>query len=587
MEDSAKRLYVKNYDEWKPYCERKCFSDRPLDVKTVEGGIVLPTLLVPAGSRPGQTADKYLGGVCDGNFRFVAGLLRDAPEHPGTMSVTESYHVDEGELEHMDETVIFGGVILGHFGHFMLEGMSRFWYFLQRKDLRLKIAFTTAIWNRRAWFDDFFEALGIDGDRLIYVERPTRFASVIVPDESVHSWGGFFTKEYLIPYEAIKQNVCSRGGSGSSKVYLSRRSYDNGLVSCCNEEYFEEFFKSKGYFVFEPEKYTFAEQINVVARADEIACTMGTLAHFALFAKRGVKLTLLVRTHDSVIVPQCLVNEAAGADWRMVDVSMNFLYGQRDLGVLLMGATTYWKKFVADMFGDVCGDDTLADGRVVRNYISRWCEWAAKEKNLDILDEKDFVSLLARFYEEFTGKDFPSGLPSRSPSRACAEEEIASLMWDASEAENHIKALESLTKGRPLIAYDAHIMGKGWLPVCYEGQEAGKDGEAIDAIRVRLIPAADEPIFCYEVYAPDVGWMPERRDGEAAGAGKKGRPIFGITIQIEGALSEKYDVSYRIFNAVNGWSPEVRGGKGISSDDAPVTALSMRLIEVGRDDVLE
>lgn len=55
----------------------------------------------------------------------------------------DSYSVDRKELVELDEDVIYGGSLIGHFGHFMAECWDRLWYLLQHPELQSKILFIT------------------------------------------------------------------------------------------------------------------------------------------------------------------------------------------------------------------------------------------------------------------------------------------------------------------------------------------------------------------------------------------------------------------------------------------------------------
>lgn len=69
-----KRFYVRDMDDWKKTLSLGKFSDKELDIKVVERGIVLPV-------RPiSSITPKYEGGVCDSNFNFVAGFNKTDPE---------------------------------------------------------------------------------------------------------------------------------------------------------------------------------------------------------------------------------------------------------------------------------------------------------------------------------------------------------------------------------------------------------------------------------------------------------------------------------------------------------------------------
>lgn len=65
--DSSERLYVQNFDGWKAALSKKRFSDKELEVKVIERGIVLPALIMDG---------AWKGGVCDNDFNFVAGYSR-------------------------------------------------------------------------------------------------------------------------------------------------------------------------------------------------------------------------------------------------------------------------------------------------------------------------------------------------------------------------------------------------------------------------------------------------------------------------------------------------------------------------------
>jgi len=119
--DLNRRFYFNNREDWESAVRKDRFSDRNLKVEVVENGIVLP-------SRP-KTPRGFEGGICDKNFNFVAGYARDC-KGVGDFwgSLIGSYSVDKEELTYLDEDVIFGGALMPHFGHFMMESLGRLWY---------------------------------------------------------------------------------------------------------------------------------------------------------------------------------------------------------------------------------------------------------------------------------------------------------------------------------------------------------------------------------------------------------------------------------------------------------------------------
>ena len=71
-ENFTKRFYVENVEAWEKTLSQKRLSDRKLEVKVIEHGIILPARNIP-------NTEKYEGGVCDNDFNFIAGFTRRDP----------------------------------------------------------------------------------------------------------------------------------------------------------------------------------------------------------------------------------------------------------------------------------------------------------------------------------------------------------------------------------------------------------------------------------------------------------------------------------------------------------------------------
>ena len=238
-EDSTKRLYVENVDAWKNQLSKKRFQDRKLEVKVVEQGIVLPARRLPV------PALEYEGGVCDKDFNFIAGDRVKDINKSSWACMRSSYTVDRKELIQLDEDVIFGGVLMGHFGHFISQCLNRLWFVTQSTALsdngrgRDKILFLATLFGGyKPYFDEFFRLMGIEKERIIYVDKPMQFRSVTVPEQSQYS-SESFTKEFLAPYLAIKSRVAP---GEKKKIYLTRREFEDikpypgkGMIHCFNE----------------------------------------------------------------------------------------------------------------------------------------------------------------------------------------------------------------------------------------------------------------------------------------------------------------------------------------------------------------
>lgn len=554
--DLRKRLYVKNYAAWEDCCRRGCFSSAPLKVQVVPHGVVLPTREIPDPC----IEPVYEGGVLDRAGNFVAGTIRISRENPGYLAVVRGYRVETEELAESQETVIYGGMASYHFGHFLVESMARLWYLLNEKGTQKKIVFIT---NGKPgdWFRNFMELLGINWERVIIIRQPMRFASVIVPEESVHSWGHFFTDEYRQIYARLREQAKP---SRHKKLYLTHRAF-KGQIKCCNEKYFEDYFAAKGFLVVSPEKYSLPEQIALLKGADEVACMVSTLSHLILFAKPHTKLIMLTRTSHEVLVAQCLVNEAAQADWYIIDASQNFLYGERNHGAILLGTTPYWKKFVLDHYGEQEKKDTLPQEAF--GYMQEWCRYFGKGDNLKRLDAQDFVCLFRQMYEVVLGKPCPAGLLKKSPKDEYLEEQGHRL----GSLQNYNEVLHELAGKPVLVAYEI-TTDKYKSLRCYSGQVCGTGDAAIKDIRIYF---TDEKVSCtYRLYLQGQGWTEPRKSGEDAEA--LGRHVYGLSVALAPEWKKIYDLSFRLHNR-EGWSPMLPGGASAAQDASPLDAIQLML----------
>ena len=553
--DLRKRLYVKNYEDWAACAQWKCFSSEELKVQEVPGGLILPVRRIPDPCM----APKYEGGVMDAQGQFVAGSIRVTKRYPGYIAVVRGYEVKEEVIQSSSEEVIFGGVVLDHFGHFLVESMSRLWYVLENRGQGKKIVFIS---NGKPgqWMDRFLELLGIEKERYSILRSPVRFASVTVPEESVHSWGHFYTKEYLQIYARLRDRV---EPSAHKKLYLTHSAY--GGIVCCNEKYFENYFAAKGFLVVSPEKYSLQEQIAFLKGADEVACMVSTLSHLVLFAKPRTKLIMLTRTNDEVLVAQCLVNEAAQADWYLIDTSQNFLYGDRTNGVILLGTTPYWRQFVREHYGEDVVEETLPQEAFA--YMQEWCKYFGKGDNLRRLDEEDFVSLFRQMYEVVLGKECPAGMLEKSPK----EEHIEELEYKLGSETNYNVALNDLVGKPVLVVYEITTDRYRTLRF-YNGQVCGDGTAPIRDIRISF---TDDRAACtYKLYTKEQGWSPQRKSGEEAEA--PGGQIYGLSIELVPSCTQEFELSFRL-HIRDGWSPWLGSGQSASQEDSPLDAIQLVL----------
>ena len=389
------RLYVPDPDYWLKFCTKKYLSKRPLKVKTVDNGIILPV-------RPKESGKLYncRGGVCDPDFKFIAGY-DNYGKSKGFIHIDEAYTVERNEPVQSNEEVIFGGALIYHFGHFMIECTSRLWYLVQNPSPDKKIIFLPmGQWTFKPWVYEFLELFGLPEDRIVILDKPMQFKSVTVPDQAVFIITRY-SKEFLMPFKQMLSNV--QPTEGVRKIFLSRSKELSSARSIYNQEYFEEFYRAHGYEIVYPEKLSIAEQISLVSGADEIVTFLGTLSHWVIYCRPSTKLIILAAVCNgsayATLARQSLINEASAADWFFVNVDRNFLLSAHTSGPIITGVTEEWRRYVKDHFGETIDDETIPTG-LISEYIRRWCKFFTDDESRHIDSIKKIYNRMTELEEE-------------------------------------------------------------------------------------------------------------------------------------------------------------------------------------------
>ena len=527
----TKRLYVENVEDWEKHLFKERVFDAKLEVDVIERGVVLPSRVVGFGI--------YTGGVCDENLNFVAGYWRKkgGGSKRTFNCLEESYDVDRKDIVQIDEDVIFGGLLAEHFGHFLTECLCRLWYVLQNPESNSKIIFVTTLKNgkHRSFTDDFLKLMGIDAERIIYVDKPMQFRSITVPEQAQYDFN-CLTKEFLYPYLVMQSRV--KPGN-LKKIYLTRTGFEfrkHGNVHCFNEKYFEDFFKARGFEIVSPEKLKIEEQISLIMGADEIAANLGTLTHFAIFCKPDAKFIMINRTNKYISATQAAINTTLELNYYIVDGSKNFMFADRSHGVCLFGSNKYWKAFVADYFGEEINEDDD------KEYL---------EEALD-----DYIDF---WYEKYSN----------------SKEKV---LYSLKEMCRRIVEIETPPRkvNRPLLSYQTHAAFKGWNSWSDENSISNdiNKKQSLQAVRINF-PLCD---VYYSVYwNEEEGWSEEFSKGHTAGTTGKAKPITGIKIRLDEAGAQKFDILYRVHKFDGKWTAWAKNGAEILSQGVKLNAIQIKL----------
>lgn len=400
-------FYVRNGRDWAEAQSGVLISDEPLSAEVCPDGLILPLR-----RRDEATMNRgngvFEGGACNAEGHFVGGHARSG-EAWENLNCMQAYEVDPANIRNSDEKVIYCGVMYKHFGHMLVDSITRYWYLSPETMAGRKLAFTFAPTFGpsfpKAW-KVLLSHLGASPDDVIFVEEPTRFAEVVVPQESfaILVGGNLATGDV---FRATRDGVVP---GSFDKVFLSRGKFNRH--DCINESFLEDFYVRRGYQVVYPERLPFEEQVSILAGASEIASTVGTMSHLAsFFARDDAKITFFTRAGD-VVVEQLVVDALCGRRPNYVDAVRSPLPTKNNSYAYLFGPTRFFRAYLDDegipYDESELASDKLSDQDIVA-FLRRYDEAAQKDENevQKWLRGLDMADLLSALHEGLCDVDSP------------------------------------------------------------------------------------------------------------------------------------------------------------------------------------
>ena len=425
--------------------KRSYFSNRQLDVREVERGIVLPRKI---------TGGKTYGGVCDENFNFIAGHQTINHEESLDRHIYDAYSVPPENIDYVDETVVYGGNMFNHPGHLILECFAdRVWWYVRNADSDLKVALTTT-WNtnnlwssvKDSFIKEFLYALGISQDRIIIVEKATKFKKIIIPDQSAIPLVAYpydFTCGYTQVYQHITKDLSP---TKYKKVYLTKS--HTARKNIIGEDYFLNFYKQRGFEIINPEEYTIKEKAEIMYGADEVVTIDGTNGLFAVFCKPSVKLTILTRMHDYWNSCQQLMNEAAGIkEFYLVNVSGSFFISSFSQGLSLLCVTEEFKRYVKDVFNeelDITPEESMK--QCLYEFLSYFPKYYSNPQYFNQVKNLKMLDILGDISYVFNREDFDTSNLDLSTTESNLQNQVKDLNAKKNALTAQVNALTEENK---------------------------------------------------------------------------------------------------------------------------------------------
>jgi hypothetical protein len=233
------------------------------NIARLDGAIVVP----PAKGLGNQSVQR--SGVLDANGTLVPWSIT----WRGQAQVTVQPAMPPADsIAHLPGRWMFLGPLFGHFGHFLVESISRIWAFDQLRDQIDGVIFVPKFQNRPDHvanvYRPFLQALGVTAP-MVNIEDPTRVDVLHVPQQ------GFGMFQMIEGAPEFRDFIRAHAGrdiapQGAEKIYISRSALPAGRGSVLCENLLEARLEAEGYVPFHPQKHDFTAQIAAYKAATHI-----------------------------------------------------------------------------------------------------------------------------------------------------------------------------------------------------------------------------------------------------------------------------------------------------------------------------
>ncbi|BCW71814.1 glycosyltransferase 61 family protein [Arthrobacter sp. NicSoilB8] len=244
-------------------------------------------------------------GVLDGNNSIATDYLTLTPaglqlkQAPDSRELKGSYY--------------FLGNVHRHFGHNLVEGVSRAWALdLMNDALRSEINFLVFEPDLADHSVALLELAGVPKERITHASAHDVVEHLIVPDMAMrtHRW---ITRLQEKVWRTMAAN--SQPATPYRKVYLSRSAH--GQRPLTNEADVEAYFQTAGYEIVQPEKLPVHEQVRLAAESVSLAGCVGSQMYLAAFQLPGAH-NLVVGPRNFYLKDDVLIHQTTGARLEVV-----------------------------------------------------------------------------------------------------------------------------------------------------------------------------------------------------------------------------------------------------------------------------
>ena len=258
-------------------CER--LHSRHGDIRVVEN-----VLCVPPGAHPSALPEQRGGGLFNGRDPIPEGLLTRKLKPNGPVKPLLEPYWMEAE-QRIDEAFLFGGYLLPHYGHFLLETLTYLWMTQRIPDVRVLFLHCVGDEHLSQWMSDILSVLDFRNEIMLLC-RPTTVSTLFLGDPGYRI--RFTFRQHHVDFLAARSSPLTDG----RRVWLSRQGAP-AHSGFANEVELEQLLERSGWIIYRPEAHSVEEQLEMLGRAEHIAGIEGSAFHTLVLLK-GLRARLSI-----------------------------------------------------------------------------------------------------------------------------------------------------------------------------------------------------------------------------------------------------------------------------------------------------
>lgn len=203
---------------------------------------------------------------------------------------------------------IFCGWLIPHYGHFLMETLSRLWCLNELNSSEFTFVFNyyndgNCFLEEKEWAKELLLSFGVTPEKIIFADGNYQVDRLYVPSQSMVLHSSVNCKAQAYIWDTINSHLYRSGEDTPKKIYLSRSKLVRDKRKMLNELEVESVFQEAGFAIIYPESMSLSEQVTLMANADVVAGPSGSALHNAAFMKADA-LVISLTTPDF-----CLLNE--------------------------------------------------------------------------------------------------------------------------------------------------------------------------------------------------------------------------------------------------------------------------------------